>query len=92
MHLYQRPKSIVISDPAQCPLHFNQISTLPPPHILIKTVSQVTIPSRTLAIVHATFNGIPKPNCYYSFMETSVPYESQQNLFVVLVLKIFGKK
>ena len=31
----------------------------------------------------------PKANCYYDFTELS--YESQQNLFVVLVLKIFGE-
>ena len=45
-----------------------------------------------LAIVPATFNSIPKPDCYYNFIEMSVPYKSQQNLFVVPVLKIFGTK
>ena len=51
----------------------------------------ITISPRTLAIVPATFNSIPKPNCHYSFMEPSVLYESQQNLFAVSVLKIFAK-
>ena len=38
----------------------------------------------------ATFNSTPKPNCYYDFTEMS--YESQQNLFVVPVLKILDAK
>ena len=70
------------------PLHVNQISILPPPHILLKTVSQVTIPPRMLAIVPATFHSIPKPDSYYNFIEMSVHYKSQQNLFVVPVPKI----
>ena len=44
LHLHQGLKSIVKSDPTQFPLHVNQISTLPLPHILVKTVSQVTTP------------------------------------------------
>ena len=39
LHLHQGLKSIVISDPIWFPLHVNQISTLTPPHILLKTVS-----------------------------------------------------
>ena len=92
MHLHQGPKSIVISDPVPFPLHVNQMSTLPAPHILVKTVSQVTLPPRTLAIVPASFNSIPKPDSHYSFMEPSVLYKAQQNLFVVPVFKVFGKK
>ena len=34
----------------------------------------------TLAIVPATFNSIPKADCYYNFIEMSAPYKSQQNL------------
>ena len=36
------------------------------------------------------FNSTPKPDCYYDFTELS--YKSQQNLFVVQVLKIFDAK
>ena len=86
------PKSVVTLDPAPFPLHVNQISTLPPPHILIKTFSQVTIPPRMIAIIPTTFNGIPKPNCHYSLLELLVQYELQEHLLVVPVLKIFGKK
>ena len=82
--------SIVVLGPAPFPLHVNQISTMPPLHILVRTVLLVAIPSRMLAIVPATFNSTPKPNCYYYFTEMS--YESQQNLFVVHVLKIFDVK
>ena len=57
-------------------------------HILVKTISQVTIPLRMLAIAPTTFNSTPKPNCYYNF--TEMPHKPQQNLFVVPVLKIFG--
>ena len=77
LHPCQGPKSIVISDPAPFVLHVNQIATLPPLHILVKTVSQVTIPPRTLAIVSTTFNSIPKPHSYYNFIQMSVPYKSQ---------------
>ena len=87
--LHPGPKSIIISDPAPFPLHFIQISMLPPPHILVKTISQITIPPRMLAIVHATINSIHKPGCYYNFIDMSIPCRSQQNLFVVLVLNIF---
>ena len=45
-----------------------------------------------LAIVPATFNSIPKPNCYYNFTEIVVPYKSQQILLDVPVLKIFDAK
>ena len=89
LHLHQGPQSIVVSDPALFPLHVNQISTLPPPHILVKTISQVTIPSRTLAIDPTTFNSKPKPDCYYNF--TEMPHKSQQNLFVVPVLKFLAQ-
>ena len=51
LHLHQGPKSIIILDPTPFPLHVNQISTLPPLHILVKTASQDTIPLRALAIV-----------------------------------------
>ena len=50
-HFCQEPWSIVVSDPAPLPLHIIQISTLPPPNLLVKTMSQVTVPSRTLATV-----------------------------------------
>ena len=94
LHLHQGPKSIVTLDPAPFPLHVNQNFTLLPPHILIKTVLQVTIPLKTIAIVPTTFNGMPKPDYHYSFMESLIPYKSQQHLFVfvVPVLKYFGKK
>ena len=90
LHLHQGPQSIVVSDPAPFPLHVNQIATLPPPDILAKTISQVTIPSRTLAIVPTTLNSTPKLNCYYNF--TEMPHKSQQNLFVLPVPKMFGTK
>ena len=56
----------------------------------IRTISQITIPSKTLAIVPTTFNRTPKPDCYYNF--TGTPSMSEQNLFVVPLLKIFGTK
>ena len=59
---------------------------------LIKTVLQVTIPPRTIVIVSTTFNGIPEPDCHYSFMEPSVTYMSQPNIFVVSELQILGRK
>ena len=90
LHLLQESKSIVVSDPAPFPLHINQISTLPLPHLLVKTISQVTIPSRWLAIVPDTFNSILKLNCVYNF--TATPFTSEQNIFVVSLLKIFGTK
>ena len=43
-----------------------------------------------LAIVAINFNSTPQPNCYYNFTELS--HESQLNLFVVPVLKIFDIK
>ena len=63
LRLHQGPQSIVVSDPTPFPLHTYQISTLPPPHLLVKTISQVTVPSRTLAVVLTTFTSTPKPNC-----------------------------
>ena len=60
LHLHQGPQSIVISDPTPFPSHINQISTLPSAHILVKTISQVTILARTLAIVPTTFTSTPK--------------------------------
>ena len=76
LHLHQELQSIV--DPAPFPLHVNQISTLPTTHILVKTISKVTIPPRTLAIVPTTFNNIPTLNCYYNFTEMS--YKPQKPL------------
>ena len=90
LHLQQGPQSIIVLDPAPYPLHVNQISTLSPTHILVKTISQVTIPSRMLVIVPTTFNSAPKPDCYYNF--TGMSQKSWQNLFVVPVLKIFSTK
>ena len=90
LHLHQAPRSIVIS--ASFPLHVNQISTLPPSYILVKTVSQVTIPPRTSGIAPTTFNGMPKSDSCYSFIKPPVSYESQRNLFVLPGLKIFSKK
>ena len=88
--LHQGPQSMVVLDPALFALHVNQISTLPMPHKLVKTISKVTIHSGTLAVGPTTFNRTPKPNCYYNFTEMS--HMSQQNLFVVPVLKIYGTK
>ena len=85
LHLHLGPKSIVILDPATFPLHVIQVSTLLLPCILIKTVSQVTIPPRTITI-------IPKPNGHHSKIEPLVLHESQQQLLVVQVIKIFGEK
>ena len=90
LHLHQGPQSIVVLEPAPFPSHVNQISTLPTPHILVKMISQVTIPSRTLAIVPTNFTRTPKPNCYYN--PTEMPHKSLQNLIVVPVLNIFGTK
>ena len=90
LHLHQVPQSIVVPDPTPFPLHINQISTLPPPHLLVKTRTQVTVPSRTLAIVPATLTGIPKPNHYYSLTSTQPSLE--QNLILIPLLKIFGAK
>ena len=89
LHLHQGPWSITVSDPTPFPLHINQISTLPPPNLLVKTIWEVTVPSRMLAIVPATFAGNPKPQCYYSLTGTQSSLE--QNLFIVPLLKIFGK-
>ena len=94
LHLHQGPQSIVVSDPRSFPLHINQILTLPPPHLLVKTISQVTVPytvpSLTLVIVPTTFTSTPKPPCYYNL--TGTKYTSEHNLFVVPLLKIFGVK
>ena len=92
LHLHQGPMSIVTLDPAPFPLHVNQTSTLPPLHILIKTVSWVTIPPRPIAIVPTAFNGMPKPDCHYSFLKLLAPHESQQHILAVPVLRTFGKK
>ena len=88
LHLHQGPRYIVVSNPAPFPLHINQISTLPLPHILVEAISQVTVPSRTLMIVSTTFTSMPKPNYYYS--QTGTPSVSKQNPFVVPLLNIFG--
>ena len=89
-HKYSLHYITVVSDPAPFPIHINQISILPLPCLLVKTISQVTIPSITLVIVPNTFTNTPKPNCYYNF--TGTPPMSEQNLFVVPLLKIFGTK
>ena len=80
----------VVSDPTPFPLQITKISMPHPPHLLVKTSSQITVSSRTLAIVPATITGNPKPECYYSLTRTHCSLE--QNLFIVLLLKIFGKK
>ena len=36
LHLHQGPQSIIVLDPAPFPLQVVQISTLPPPHVLVK--------------------------------------------------------
>ena len=89
-HLHQGPWSIVVSDPTPFTLHINYISSLPPSHLLVKTISQVKVPSRTLAIVPTTFTSTPKSNYYYNL--TGSQSRSEQNLFVVPLLKIFGTK
>ena len=53
-------------------------------------MSQITVPSRTLAIVPATLTGNPKPEHYYSLTGTQSSLE--QHLFIVSLLKIFGRK
>ena len=73
-------------------MHVKHVSTLPLPHILIKTVSQVTIPPRIIATIPTAFNGIPKPNCHYSLIKFLIQHELQQHILVVPVLKIFGEK
>ena len=40
LHLHKEPQFIVVSELTPFPLHANQISTLPTPHILVKTISQ----------------------------------------------------
>ena len=90
LHLHQGPWSIVVSHPTPFLLHINQISTLPPPHLLVKTISQVTVPSRTLTIVPDTVTGNPKPKCNYSLIGTQ--FSLEQNLFIVPLLKIFNAK
>ena len=78
-HLHQGPQSIVVLDLHHFLLHINQISTLSTPHILVKTISKVTILSGTLEIVPTALNSMPKPNFYYNFTEMS--QKSKQNLF-----------
>ena len=90
LHLHQGPWSIIVSDPTPFPLHINQISTLLPPHLLVKTISQVAVPSRTLAIVPATLTGNLKPKHYYSLTGTQSSLE--QNLFFVPLLEFSAKK
>ena len=90
LHLHQCPHSVVVSDSVPFPLHINQISTLPPPHILVKTISQVMLPIRTLAIVPTTLTNNPQNNCYYYV--TSIQSTLDPNLFVVPPLKIFSTK
>ena len=71
------------------PVNWTILLNYKKPH---KTISQVTIPPRMLKVVPATFNSIPKPDCFYNFIEMSVLHKSQQNLFDVPVLKIFCTK
>ena len=92
LHLYQGLKSIVRLDPVPFPLHVNQISTLPLPHILVMMVSKVTIPPGIIAIIPTRFNGMPKPNCHYNMIESLVQYDLQQHLLVAPVPKYFCKK
>ena len=66
--LHWGPLSSLVLDPTLFPL-WVKISTLPPPHKLVKMSSQDTIPSRTLVIVPTTFNSTPEPDCYYNFTE-----------------------
>ena len=72
------------------PFHSNQISTLPPQHIFVKTIFQVTIPTRTLAIIPTTLTSYPKNNCNYNLTGTQPTLG--QNLFIVPLLKIFSTK
>ena len=74
------------------PLHIKQISTLPPLHMLVKTGSQVTIPSRTLAIVPATFDSIPKPNFYYNLIRNVSPIQVTAKYLCCACSKNFGIK
>ena len=90
LHLYQGPWSTVVSDPTPFTFHIKQISTLPEPHRLVKTISQVTVPTRTLAIIPTSLTSAPKPNCYYNL--TGTQSSSEQNLFLVPLLKIFSTK
>ena len=90
LHLHQGPWSIIVSDPTPFPLHINQISTLLSPHILVETISQVTIPTRALSIVPTIFTSIPTNDCYYSL--TGIQSTADKNLFVVPLLKIFCAK
>ena len=87
LYLHQGPKSIVPSDPiipaCKSPFHC---------HILVKTVSQVTIPPRMIAITPTAFNGIPKLRCYCSLIDSLILHELQLHLLVVPVLKILGEK
>ena len=57
--------------------------------MLVKTISQVTAPSRTFAIVPATLTGNHKPKHNYSLTGTQSALE--QNLFIVPFLTIFSK-
>ena len=69
--------------------HYTNIYTAPL-HILVKTNSQVTIPTRTLVTVPTTLTSIPTNNCYYNLPGTQSILD--QNLFVVPLLKIFSTK
>ena len=74
------------------PICINQISTLPPPHILIRTILQVTIPARTLAVVPINFTTPPKVNCYKDLSGTHSITDTDQDLFIVPLLEIFSVK
>ena len=87
LYLHWVPWSIVVLDPTPFPLHISQISTLLWPHLLVKTISQVTVPSRTLAIVPTTITSPPKPDCYYNL--TGTWSTSNQIYLLYLFLKYF---
>ena len=81
-----------MSDHAPFPLCKNQISNLPPPHILVKTISQVTILARTLATVPTTFINPHKMECYYNLTGTQATADYNQNILLYPSSKIFNAK
>ena len=61
---------------------------LPPPHLLVKTISQITVPSRTLVI-------FPLPLQVHTNLTDIINgthYSSEQNLFTVPLLEKFSTK
>ena len=73
-------------------MHVNQISILPLQHLLVKTVSQVTLPLTSIATIPSTLSGIPKPNWYYNMTESLTQHVLEQHLFIMAILKIVGAK